>query len=103
MKNLETLRDYVNSDYLTDKQAEILLLIINKDLNKGSMLNIIFDNDKRKTNKIDTAYPIGITYKFCESFGGQNMPNFAFSYLENNHGELINVDRLFLSKLYNEF
>ena len=103
MKNLETLRAYVNSDYLTDKQAEILLLIINKDLNKGSMLNVIFDNDKTKTNKIDTAYPIGITYKFCESFGGQNMPNFAFSYLENNHGELINVDRLFLSKLYNEF
>ena len=104
MTNKEILKEIIELNIINEKKAEFIVKLVQGDfLNKSSQISFIYDNDKSKTNKIDSAYPIGLQNLYLEHFAPETCPTFAYSYIDNKFGELINVDRLFKAKIFDLF
>lgn len=88
-------------DQMTEEQINLLYNVSCGDITKSTMIDLIYGEDK---NKVDTAYPQEYQNDLIKIIGGHNCPNFVHSYIKNSSfGELVNIDRLFISKIYQIF
>lgn len=88
-------------DQMTEEQINLLYNLSCGDITKSTMIDLVFGEDK---NKVDSAYPQEYQNQLIPIIGGHNCPNFVHSYINNSaFGELVNIDRLFISKIYQIF
>lgn len=96
--NAERLAYYIENGLITDDQLDLVVRLLNGELNSpGDIMRWVFGDDSRR---VDSAYPIGYTNKYVEQFPPQTMPNFCYSYVDNTFGELVNLDRMFMTKIF---
>ncbi len=104
-ENIKTLQTYLKYGAITEKQAEIIVKLLNKELLncKGHFMELIWP-DKKEYRKVDSAFPIGISDQLrATGLPYHKQPKFAFSYINASFGELINIDQLFLIKFFEIF
>ena len=88
-------------DKMSEEQINLLYNVSCGDITKSTMIDLIYGEDK---NKVDTAYPQEYQNELIKIIGGHNCPNFVHSYIKSPvYGELVNIDRLFISKIYQIF
>jgi|LNFM01.1.fsa_nt_gb hypothetical protein len=95
MENKESLKGYI--DNLSNEQVELLTSIVCGNINKRLMMQTVYTPEQ--LNKVDSAYPCGFQNEIIKVIGGENCPNFVYDYNQNNFGQLVNIDRQFISKL----
>jgi len=101
--NREWLVQAVN-EYLADEQIDFLVDLINGKIQSKKEMLEHSGYTPEMLNEVDSAYPIAYTHKLCDLIGGENLPTMAYDYNEpNRHGKLINVDRLFLTTMFQLF
>ena len=89
-------------DQMTEEQINLLYNVSCGDITKSTMIDLIFSAEDAR--KIDTAYPQEYQNEVIKVIGGHNCPNFVHSYIKSPvYGELVNIDRLFISKIYQIF
>ena len=89
-------------DQMTEEQINLLYNVSCGDITKSTMIDLIFSAEDAR--KVDTSYPQEYQNEVIKVIGGHNCPNFVHSYIKNSSfGELINIDRLFISKIYQIF
>ena len=89
-------------DQMTEEQINLLYNVSCGDITKSTMIDLIFSAEDAR--KVDTAYPQEYQNDLIKIIGGHNCPNFVHSYIKSPvYGELVNIDRLFISKIYQIF
>ncbi|MBP6568943.1 MAG: hypothetical protein KA270_17340 [Saprospiraceae bacterium] len=89
-------------DQMTEEQINLLYNVSCGDITKSTMIDLIFSAEDAR--KVDTAYPQEYQNEVIKVIGGHNCPNFVHSYIKSPvYGELVNIDRLFISKIYQIF
>ncbi len=104
MNNIQTLKQYINEGFVNEDQAKIFVDLLNGNLQncKGHFIQTVYNRTEQR--KVDSAFPIGISDQIRDAGLTYNkQPNFCYSYIDNKFGELVNLDRLFLSKLFSYF
>ena len=87
---------------MSEEQINLLYNVSCGDITKSTMIDLIFSAEDAR--KIDTAYPQEYQNDLIKIIGGHNCPNFVHSYIKSPvYGELVNIDRLFISKIYQIF
>ena len=87
---------------MSEEQINLLYNVSCGDITKSTMIDLIFSAEDAR--KVDTSYPQEYQNEVIKVIGGHNCPNFVHSYIKNSSfGELVNIDRLFISKIYQIF
>ena len=103
-KHVERLQSYINYGFVSEKQAELINNLLNGNLTncKGAFMEFIYSQEEYR--KVDSAFPIGISDRIRDAgLPYEQHPKFVYSYINNNFGELINIDQLFLDKFFDHF
>ena len=87
---------------MSEEQINLLYNVSCGDITKSTMIDLIFSAEDAR--KVDTSYPQEYQNEVIKVIGGHNCPNFVHSYIKSPvYGELVNIDRLFISKIYQIF
>ena len=87
---------------MSEEQINLLYNVSCGDITKSTMIDLIFSAEDAR--KVDTSYPQEYQNEVIKVIGGHNCPNFVHSYIKSPvFGELVNIDRLFISKIYQIF
>jgi hypothetical protein len=95
----DSIKSYI--DKLEDHQLSLLEKILIGDLSKRVMMETVFTPEE--IAKVDSSYPQDYQNELIKVIGGENCPNFCYSYADKSYGELVNLDRRFLSEMQSIF
>ena len=102
--NLERLSEYLAAYYVTEQQAEFFVNLLNDSFRYDYKAWMDFMLTKEDQRKIDSATPSQLNDCLAKILPRDQFPQLAYDYRnEDIYGRYLNLDRLFLTKMYSLF